>query len=78
MKECLVCNGTLVWQAQLGTMHVCNKCGLVYAKLPSSNAEIAIRDHRHDGLFPVGEAIEGSKEYSDQSAMKRCAKEALE
>jgi hypothetical protein len=52
--ECLVCKGPLWKQAHLN-LYVCQTCGLVYAKPPGITAELAVADHRHDGLFPVGE-----------------------
>lgn len=33
-----------------------------------------LRDHRHRGLFPVGEAIESELEYSDEHFLKRYVK----
>lgn len=75
MKTCLVCKGTLIWQANMGTTHVCSRCGIIYAKLPDTNAELSLRDHRHEGFFPVGEPIEPEMGLSDKRYMQKCIKD---
>jgi hypothetical protein len=72
--QCLVCKGALWKQAHLN-LYVCQTCGLVYAKPPGIMAEL-VYDHRHDGLFPVGEPTPPPGPSPLEWLLARCRKES--